>query len=78
MKRNNKFKEIADEYAMTSDVKKDFIMFMKLRFPHEQSESYIAEWAERFIHGRDWDAADKKSRAILVKIKRRTKTGELK
>ena len=76
-KQNTKFKEIADEYAMTTDTKKDFIKFMKLRFPNESDSSYIAEWAERFIYKRDWEAGDSKSRAILVKIGRRTKSGDL-
>lgn len=78
VKQNTKFKEIADEYSMTSATKKDFIKFMKLRFPNERDESYIAEWAERFIYTRDWKAGDNKSRAILVKIGRRTKSGDLK
>lgn len=77
MKQNNKFKEIAEEYAMTSDTKKQFVEFMKLRFPKEHDSSYIAEWAERFIRGSDWAYADKKSRAVLVKVKRRNKKGEL-
>ena len=78
MKKNNKFKEIADEYAMTSTAKKDFVRFMKLRFPTERDESYIAEWAERFIYKMDWSAADSESKKILIKIGRRNKKGELK
>ena len=78
MTNNKLFKEIAEEYAMTNDYKKDFIRFMKLRFPNERSENYVAEWAERFIYHREWAAADSKSRKILIKIGRRTKDGKLK
>lgn len=77
MTKNNKFKEIAEEYAMTSTVRKDFIGFMKMRFPTERDERYIAEWAERFIYNRDWIVADEKSQSILIKIGRRNKRGDL-
>lgn len=50
---------------------------MKLRFPLESDEDYASEWAERFAKGTDWNSSDKESKKILIKIKRRSKEGDL-
>lgn len=72
-----KLKLIAKESALTTNATKKYIRFMKLRFPLESDEDYASEWAERFAKGTDWNSSDKESKKILIKIKRRSKEGDL-
>ncbi len=70
-------KAIAREYHLASKKASAYLRFIRFRFPNENSVSYLEEWAERFLYKKDWIAADKKSKKILIKIGYRTPSGEL-
>ena len=45
-----------------------FEKFITQRFPEEESEEYIGEWAKRFLRGRPMDYMNKKSKDIYIEI----------
>lgn len=45
-----------------------FTSFMLMRFPHEQSYSYIEEWAYRFVSGNPVCYMDKESKEAYIKL----------
>ena len=62
-----RIRKIAIKKGLMKD-SKIFEKFITQRFPEEESESYIGEWAERFLGGNPTSYMDKKSMGVYIKI----------
>jgi hypothetical protein len=62
IERKAKFKDIARREGLTNEDL--FVEFMAARFPYEEDDRYIAEWANRFKSGDPASYMDSKSLAI--------------
>ena len=56
---------VAKEYKLNENQTKVLVGLFKLRFPNEQFESYVSEWAERIKKDRALDCADTYTTRIL-------------
>jgi hypothetical protein len=62
VERKAKFKEIARREGLTNE--NLFVEFMAARFPNEDDDRYIAEWAGRFKSGDPTSWMDSKSLSV--------------
>ena len=56
---------IAKDHELNESQTKILVGLFKLRFPDEQFESYVSEWAERIKKDRALDCADTHTTRIL-------------
>ena len=54
--------------GLEGQILKNYVDFMRKRFPNERSETYAREWAERFKLGIEWSKSDLKSQRTLQSI----------
>jgi len=73
MVKNKLFNEVGKKTKLVGNMAKDFVKFMSLRFPNEQSFAYVEEWALRFKNHQEWMAADGTSRAALRRVNKKYK-----
>ena len=60
-------REIGIKEGLTGQLLEDYITFFNLRFgKHSMYGGYPNEWAQRFLDGREWGAADLQSRRCLI------------
>ncbi len=66
-------KKIGKSRGLTGQYLKVFVEFFSRRFPDESDkiESYVTEWAERFLGGHPERYCDNESLAILTELKKK-------
>ena len=68
------YEEIADKVGLTGQLKERYLKYMRTRWGNPEDEKikcqvgYATEWANRFKVGWEYEASDKKGKALLREI----------
>ena len=63
-----RLREIAKREDLNNEQEEILVGLFKKRFPDEQFESYVGEWAERIKNNKAWLYGDNNTRKVLTTL----------